>query len=154
MMSHPIQFHVQDGRGKGVSVYMKQKYEQKTWYIGEGFQIAKISVKGFRILNVYRSSSSSKEAFCDTVEEMMDSSDAPVICGDFNVCGQQEKTTKIPRFLSRLGLTQLVEEATQIQGRQIDHIYIKEDMKTAVLNLERYSLYYSDHDALLLTLKI
>merc|ERR1712208_42194 len=129
-------------------------YTQKTWYREEGFQIAIISVKGLTILNIYRSSSSSKEAFCDKVEEMMDSFDEPIICGDFNICGQREKTSKIPRFLSSFGLTQLVDEATQIQGRQIDHIYVKEEMKTAVLNLERYSVYYSDHDALLLTLKI
>ena len=85
---------------------------------------------------------------------MMDCSDAPIICGDFNVCGQQEKTTKIPRFLSSFGLTQLVEEATQIQGRQIDHIYVKDDKKTDVIDMERCSLCYSDHDALLLTLQI
>ena len=133
---------------------MKQKYAEKTWYIEEGFQIAMISLKAFRILNVYRSSTSSRDAFCDKIEEMIDSFKAPMIFGDFNICGQQEKMTKIPRFLSSLGLTQLVNEATQIQGRAIDHIYIKEEMKTAVLNIERYSLYYSDHDALLLTLKI
>ena len=84
----------------------------------------------------------------------MDSSDSPIICGDFNVCGQREKTTKIPRFLASLGLTQLVDGATQIQGRQIHHIYVREDMKTDVLAIERCSLYYSDHDALLLTLNI
>merc|ERR1711923_619992 len=53
MTSHPIQFHVQDGRGKGVSVYMKQKYEQKTCYNGEGFQIAMLSLRGLAFLNVY-----------------------------------------------------------------------------------------------------
>ena len=77
-----------------------------------------------------------------------------MIFGDFNVCGQREKKTKIPTFLSSLGLKQLVGEATQIQGRQIDHIYINEEMKTNVLDIERCSMYYSDHDALLLTLKI
>ena len=154
MTSHPFQFHVRGGRGKGVSVYMNQKYDQKTWYIKEGFQIAMISLRGLRILNIYRSSSSSKEAFCDKVEEMLDSSDSPIICKDFNVCGQQEKTTKILRFLASLGLKQLVDGATQIQGRQIDHVYIREEMKTDVLDIERCSLYYSDHDALLLTLMI
>merc|ERR1712130_793966 len=102
-----------------------------------------ISLKGLTILNVYRSSTSSRDALCDKIEEMINSSEAPMIFGDFNVCGQREKTTKIPRFLSSLGLTQLVNEATQIQGRQIDHIYIKEEMKTNVLDIERYSLYYS-----------
>ena len=85
---------------------------------------------------------------------MIESSRAPLIFGDLNVCGQREKMSQIPRFMSSLGLTQLVDEATQIQGRQIDHVYIKEEMKTDVLDIERYSLYYSDHDALLLTLNV
>ena len=122
MTSHPFQFHVRDGRGKGVSVYMNLKYDQKSFY--------------------------------DKVEEMLDSSDSPIICKDFNVCGQQEKTTKILRFLASLGLKQLVDGATQIQGRQINHIYIREEMKTDVLDIKRCLMYYSDHDALLLTLMI
>ena len=154
MESHPIQFHVRNGRGKGVSLYMKHKYDQNTSSIEEGFQIAMISLNGLRILNVYRSSGSSNEAFCEKILEMIDSCDAPIIFGDFNICGQREKMTKIPRFLSSLGLTQMVDEATLIQGRQIDHIYIKDEMKTDVINIERCSVYYSDHDALLLTLKI
>ena len=86
--------------------------------------------------------------------EMIDLEEAPLIFGDFNVCGKTEKLSKIPRFLSSLGFTQLVDEATQIQGRQIDHIYIKDQKKKDVLDIERYSVYYSDHDALLLSLKI
>ena len=70
MESHPIQFHVRNGRGNGVSVFMKQKYAEKTWYTEEGFQIAMISLKGLTILNVYRSSTSSRDALCDKIEEI------------------------------------------------------------------------------------
>ena len=153
MNSHPIQFHVKNGKGKGVSVYMKQIYSDKTWCSEEWFQIAKISLKKLDILNVYRSSASSTDNFCSKVKEMIISSDAPIIFGDFNICGQREKLSKIPRFLSACGLTQLVNEATQIRGRQIDHIYVKNTLKSEVLDIERHSVYYSDHDALLLTLK-
>ena len=154
MTSHPINFHVRDGRGKGVSIYMRRRYIVKDWCKGVGFQIAKISVGGFTILNVYKSSIASKDALCDKLMEMIDLEEAPLIFGDFNVCGKTEKLSKIPRFLSSLGFTQLVDEATQIQGRQIDHIYIKDQKKKDVLDIERYSVYYSDHDALLLSLKI
>ena len=92
--------------------------------------------------------------FCDKLKELLDPSENSLIFGDFNVCGQREKRSKIPRFLSSLGFTQLITEATQIQGRQIDHIYINDDQKSAVLDVERDSMYHTDHDALLLTLKI
>ena len=133
---------------------MKQGYAEKTWCKEEHFQIARFSLKELTFLNVYRSSSSSKDAFCDKLLELIDSSGAQLIFGDFNVCGQREKATKIPRFLASLGFSQLVYESTQIQGRQIDHIYVKDEMKTDVIDIERCSLYYSDRDALLLTLKI
>ena len=154
MMSHPVHIHVKDGRGKGVSVYMKQSCMEKTCYIHQGFQIAKISVKNFTIFNVYRSSSASKDVFCDKLTDVLDTSDGQLIFGDFNLCGQQEKLSKIPRVLSSHGFTQIVKEATQIGGRQIDHIYIKEKLKTEIIDLERCSVYFSDHDALLLTIKI
>ena len=117
LTSHPIQFHVRDGRGKGVSVYMKQRYAGKTMYKEEGFQIAGFSMEELAILNIYRSSTSSKEAFCDKLLEVIDSTRVQMIFGDFNVCGQREKMSRIPRFLSNLGFTQLVHEATQIQVR-------------------------------------
>ena len=154
IVSHPVLFHVRNGRGKGVSVYMKQRYIEKTCCSKEGFQIAKIILNRLNILNVYRSSSASTDDFCVKLKEIVASTRNTLIFGDFNVCGQREKNSKIPSFLSRLKFTQLVNEATQIQGRQIDHIYVKDELKHDVIDVERYSMYYSDHDALLLTLKI
>ena len=154
LMSHPVQFHVKDGRGKGVSVFMKKSCSGKTWCIEKGLQIAKFSIERWNILNVYRSSTASKDTFCDKLKEFIVSSEEQIIVGDFNVCGQREKLSKIPRFLSSQGFKQLVNEATQIQGRQIDHIYVKDQMKADVLDIERVSMYYTDHDALLLSLKI
>ena len=153
IVSHPVQFHVKNGRGKGVSVFMKQRYSEKTWCNKEGFQIAKITLNRLNILNVYRSSSVSAGDFCDKLKEFLASTEKQLVFGDFNVCGQREKTTKIPSFLSQLRFTQLVTEATQIQGRQIDHIYVGNELKSDVLDVERYSMYYTDHDALMLTMK-
>ena len=153
IVSHPVQFHVKNGRGKGVSVFMKQRYSEKTWCNKEGFQIAKITLNRLNILNVYRSSSVSAGDFCDKLKEFLASTEKQLVFGDFNVCGQREKTTKIRSFLSQLRFTQLVTEATQIQGRQIDHIYVDNELKSDVLDVERYSMYYTDHDALMLTMK-
>ena len=95
----------------------------------------------------------SNDAFCNKLIEIIGLSDRSIIFGDFNICGQREKKNQIPSCLLSKGFNQLVEEATQIRGRQIDHIYIKDRMMANVDDIERYSVYYSDHDALLLTLK-
>ena len=57
--------------------------------------------------------------------------------------------------MDQLKFTQLVQEATHIQGRLIDHVYWIDPLdKWQPPDLERYSPYYSDHDALLVTLKL
>ena len=89
--SHPVQFHVKNGRGKGISVYMKQRYVDKTCCSKEGFQIAKIILNKLNILNVYRSSSASTDDFCGKLMEIVASTKNTLIFGDFNVCGQREK---------------------------------------------------------------
>ena len=135
-------------------MYVNRRFTEKTWCIKDGFQIAKMSLNNLDIINVYRSSSASTEDFCEQLMDFITSTKKQLIFGDFNVCGQREKTSRIPRFLSRLGFYQLVSEATQIQGRQIDHIYVKDELKTDILEIERCSMYYTDHDALLLTMKL
>ena len=105
------------------------------------------------IFNVYRSSNGSKEDLRDTLCSEVSSSNASIICGDFNVCGRTEKSNKITDELRRHGFDQLVDEATHIQGRQIDHVYFRGSGASEVFSMERYSPYYSDHDAILVCVK-
>ena len=100
---------------------------------------------------------------------MIDLSKATLITGDFNVCVLQNPSNIITTSLKRLGFKQLVEEATHILGSisfstyhkfpylflggHIDHAYWRDPinlMKDPTLEL--YSPYYSDHDAILITL--
>ena len=75
-----------------------------------------------------------------------------MIAGDFNICGTQEKRNVVSLYLERQGFSQVIEEATHIQGRVIDHVYV--NRKDIIIELQRYSPYYSDHDALLISLNI
>ena len=152
IISHPVKFHVKDGRGKGVSVYMKPRLVEMTHCIDDGFQIAKISLKEFDVINVYRSCVSSKDRFCDKLTKFLDSTRGSIILGDFNICGQREKSSQILKSLNHSGYTQLVKDPTHIRGRQIDHIYIEDKIKKNIVEIERHSAYYTDHDALLLTM--
>ena len=52
-----------------------------------------------------------------------------------------------------MGFTQMVTTATHIQGGHIDHAYWRDqDSLWNEPELEIYSPYYSDHDALLITI--
>ena len=150
--THPFVHHVRQGNGKGVSIYAKKKFE-KIACVGEGFQILKIRFdENIHIFNVYRSSNGCKDRICDIFSELIETTGRTVVCGDFNVCGLRERTNKITTYFESCGFRQLVNESTQIKGRQIDHIFLKE--MTQLKDLERCSVYYSDHDALLLSLQL
>ena len=104
------------------------------------------------IINIYRSAEGSKATLIESLKHFIQDGKTTLICGDFNICGQSEKQDKVLKFIVERGFTKLNDEPTQIQGRQIDHMFINHP--TLVRGIERYSPYYSDHDALLLTLRL
>ena len=88
------------------------------------------------------------------MKSFIDKDKTTLISGDFNVCAIKEEKNSISEMLQKLGFKQLMKEATHIQGGLIDHVYWK-DVRSPRFEeptVERYSPYYSDHDALLVTL--
>ena len=87
-----------------------------------------------------------------TLEKMIDRKKFCIIMGDFNLCGKEEKRNVVTLYLERQGFSQLMKESTHVQGRVIDHIYVNDEAR--VLEIERFSPYYSDHDGLLVSFDI
>ena len=112
----------------------------------------KISLDKLDIINVYRSADGDKATLIENLRQLIQEERTTIIAGDFNICGRTEKQNSVLKFIVQSGFTQLNDEPTQIQGRQIDHMFINQP--TLVRGIERYSPYYSDHDALLLTLRL
>ena len=128
------------------------EFEKEIKSVEEGFQILKIELDNLDIFNVYRSSNGSKEVLCSRLRDLIDTAKKTVIFGDFNICALSERNNSVTRLLRSYGFIQIVKEASHIRGRAIDHIYIKNDDYEAIVDLERCSPYYTDHDAFLLTL--
>ena len=77
-----------------------------------------------------------------------------MVTGDFNVCLRENRNNQITKTMERLGFKQMVREATQIEGRLIDHVYWKDAQhKWKDPDMERYGPYYSDHDGFLITIE-
>ena len=86
--------------------------------------------------------------------KMIDPSRPTLITGDFNVCLLKHPKNIITKTLANLGYKQLMQEATHVLGGHIDHAYWRDptgEMGEPVI--EMYSPYYSDHDALLISVK-
>ena len=145
-------FYTSFGKGKGIasystkiSIHVESKSERTV-------QVMKSSFNEIDVINVYRSANGSKTTLIESLTHFIQKKRTIIIAGDFNICGKTEKHDIVLKFISQNGFTQLNDEPTQIQGRQIDHMFINKP--SIVRGIERYSPYYSDHDALLLTLKL
>ena len=75
-----------------------------------------------------------------------------LIVGDFNACYRENSTNKLINGLVSLGFQQLVHHPTHIKGRIIDHAYILDPLRKLTTVIERYSPYYSDHDAICISI--
>ena len=73
--------------------------------------------------------------------------------GDMNLCLKKQPSNEMTRRLIERGFCQLVTESTHIRGGLIDHVYWLDTAKRwKKPELERYSVYYTDHDILLINL--
>ena len=88
------------------------------------------------------------------MENLIHEEKALLITGDFNLCNNKKPNNAIKSFFGNKGFNLLVEEATQIMGGFIDQAYWRDSMNYFHSpKFERYSPYFSDHDALCITLK-
>ena len=85
---------------------------------------------------------------------MIDIDKTSVIGGDMNICALQQSRNHVTASLKEMGFKQIVMTATHKEGGAIDHIYWRQGQNARYeLALEYIPKYYSDHDALCLTLK-
>ena len=89
----------------------------------------------------------------DVIESFLSDDKPTLVTGDFNVCFRENPNNVISRSLIRQGFAQLVTKASHVMGGLIDHAYWKDISEIWHLpQIETYSPYYSDHDAILVTL--
>ena len=116
-------------------------------------QIVKFKSPQLDTINVYRSKNGHSVELLNHLLQMLTEDKPTLITGDFNICYIIHKNNRTSQGLEKESFSQLVEEATQIRGGLIDHAYWKD--ATGVWKrpeIERYSPYYSDHDAICTTL--
>ena len=143
------------GAGKGLAIYMNDKeFKPSMDFMENKMQITKIESADLQVITIYRSEQGSTQVLIDYLEMMIDLEVATVICGDFNICYKANRKNRVTKFIESKGFKQLMQAATHIKGRNIDHFYfrpgglIEEDP-----HIYRYSPYYTDHDATCATIK-
>ena len=143
------------GPGKGIVTFYNPKVftqQSITHHRLTSAQITMFQSHQVDVIHVYRSQQQLIGPIIETIQTVLNPAKTTVVCGDFNICLKKYPNNQLIQHLTTHGMTQLNQDATHIAGGHIDHMYIsKKDEDNA--ELERYSPYYSDHDALLLSVK-
>ena len=144
------------GRGKGIATYYKSSiFSHREDNISRNMQLTKFSTTDLDVINVYRSSNGNSAELLAKIVDMMTPEKAVLVTGDFNICFMNHGGNRLSKGLrDKEELNQLMTEPTHIQGGHIDHVYWRNHLqKWKDPIIERYSPYYSDHDASCITMR-
>ena len=101
----------------------------------------------YQLVIIYASSGCPFKELAKDLEKLLQPQMTTLIVGDFNF--DKNETNALSSFLQQKEFTQLVNWPTNRGGRTIDHCYVSKNSRVQVV---RHSPYYSDHDAICITL--
>ena len=146
--------HTSIGKGKGVGIFSA--------YLTKNLLTAKIEEESFQIMSIidrnqiqliicYLSSNCSLNEVVKQLRAVIRSDMMTIISGDFNF----DKNDKNPlaRYLESQNFSQLVNQPTHDGGRTLDHCYASRNISDKIC-LKFHSPYYSDHDALCISVEL
>ena len=144
------------GPGKGIALYFKEDtFKQIIDINEEKIQITKVGSKDIEVIAIYRSEQGNTRQLIQHLNDIIQPEIPTIICGDFNICYRATRNNRVTKFIENLGFLQLMKEATHIRGRIIDHFYFRGGVKIQENpRVHRYSPYYSDHDAICVTINM
>ena len=146
------------GKGKGLCIFFKEEYSLKMFFTEDLYQISQISSPTTDIICVYRSDKADSKKIAEQLKRMIEveSNKTCIVLGDFNLCYNEDKENVITKTLEKdpLNFRQYVQNPTRVSGRIIDHVYIslKDPYSAHAPVINQRSIYYSDHDNILITL--
>ena len=143
------------GNGKGIVSFIREDVhsEHQQDVPKPTLQIAKFSFAAIDSISVYRSSSHSLKDVCEELHKLLDVKKPTLVTGDFNICTKKNEKNGVTDFLIKKGFKRMIERPTHIEGGHIDHIYwLDKDDRFKLPVVEFYSPYWTDHDALLVTI--
>ena len=144
-------------KGKGIVTYISKRLITNTEILENvfdtGIQICTSNVDKVSCLAVYRSSFGNVGNLTEKLVKIIKKKKCILVIGDFNICKNKKPTNTVTTVLLSQDFVSLIDEATHIEGGYIDHAYWKdEDQDFLLPKAERYTPYYSDHDAICITL--
>ena len=105
-------------------------------------------------LLVYRKNNSNILGFINGIDYLLRSNPIDIILGDFNINYFNSKDMEpLTSLMESLDYLQIVKMPTFISGSLLDHVYVRQANKGNI-DSSVISVYYSDHDAIKITVRI
>ena len=134
-----------NGHGKGIALYYKGEGKVIEVVSKNSYQFIALEMQDHKLIGVYASSNCKYHDLADDLCELNLLSMPTVILGDLNFDASSQNI--LASAMQRKEFKQVIDRATQVKGRIIDHIYLSPDLQeTAKTSLEY--VYYSDHEAI------
>ena len=103
------------------------------------------------VIGVYRSKEGNFQDLIKMLETLIDETKTTIIGGDLNVCVLRAPNNIVTLSLKEKGFSQVVRNATHIDGGLLDHVYICSEENKFTWEIEEFPKYYSDHDGIGIT---
>ena len=143
------------GKGRGTAAFFRCETFTAQEDLNKKLPDAQISMftsEKVDVILVYRSQGQQEENILTELQNMINPEKTTVVCGDLNICLKKDPDNIIITTMAAWDFEQLNKEASHVAGGHLDHMYLTRD--TALEGtLERYTPFFSDHDAHCLTLQ-
>ena len=138
------------GDGKGIMAFAKiQHNANTTTYFCESFSAIYMETATTDVIFLYLSQRFDWEKLKELFRIWINPQKSIAVIGDVNI-DFLESSHQFMTYMKNNGFTQLVKEPTHICGGLIDHIYVNDALMKKGPYYSQQSVYYSDHDKIVL----
>ena len=141
-------------RGRGMAAFSRGNIAFVDEIRNIGIHVTKYKQHSVCILSVYRSGNGNVGSLVESILKLIKEESCALIFGDFNICNEKKSNNVVKTTMMSKGFKLLIHHSTHICGGHIDHAYWRDSNdRWEEPIIQRHGPYYSDHDALCLTLQ-
>ena len=139
------------GSGQGLVTFIKTHHQiSSDTFTHETFSATLVRTDNVDVISLYLSQSFSWPLLEKMLTEWIREDKNLAILGDVNLNYYQKKNHPFLKFLEEKNFVQLVKKPTSDGGGLIDHIYINQHLQEKKLFHSQRSVYFTNHDEIVL----
>ena len=143
------------GNGKGLATFIRKSHDIiSDSFTDDTISATLIKTESIDIISLYLSHGFNSPVLEKKLDEWIVENKSVAIMGDVNLNYNEKKNHSLLRYLDGKNFLQIVEKPTHDSGGMIDHIFINPCLQEMKAFHSQRSVYYSDHDVLVLHVPI